>query len=108
MGISPTNVAGLDVKGQINGQDSDGSGRVLTGPSGTENIDGLSLRVNIGAENLDSEGPDLGSVSLIFGVGRLLSDELKAMTDTYDGTIKTREDAITDTLDSLDKRIAEF
>ena len=108
LGISPTNVAGLDVKGQINGQDSDGSGRVLTGPSGTENIDGLSLRVNIGAEDLDSDGPDLGSVSLIFGVGRLLSDELKAMTDTYDGTIKTREDAITDTLDSLDKRIAEF
>jgi len=30
------------------------------------------------------------------------------MTDVYDGTIKTREDAITDTLDSLDKRIVEF
>lgn len=108
LGISAVSVVGLDVEGQINGHDSDGSGRVLAGPTGTENIDGLSLRVNIGAEDLNAEGPEQGNVSLIFGVGRLLSDELKAMTDVYDGTIKTREDAITDTLDSLDKRIAEF
>ncbi|MEE3235471.1 MAG: flagellar filament capping protein FliD [Candidatus Latescibacterota bacterium] len=107
-GISAANFEGLDVQGQINGHDSDGSGRILTGPTGTENIDGLSLRVNIDAEDLTTEGPDQGNISLIFGVGRLLSDELKAMTDVYDGTIKTREDAITDTLDSLDKRIEEF
>lgn len=108
LGISQANVAGLDVEGQINGHDSDGSGRVLSGPAGTENIDGLSVRVNVSAEELTAEGSDQGRVSLIFGVGRLLSDELKAMTDVYDGTIKTREDAITDTLESLDKRIAEF
>jgi flagellar hook-associated protein 2 len=108
LGISQTDVTGLDVEGQINGHDSNGSGRVLSGPSGTENIDGLSIRVNVGAEELSTKGSDQGRVSLIFGVGRLLSDELKAITDVYDGTIKTREDAITDTLDSLDKRIAEF
>ena len=88
--------------------EADGFGRILTGKIGADNVDGLSLRVNLNDDDLVDQGEDQGSVNLIFGVGRLLADELRAITDSFDGTIKNRERAIDDTIDDLDSRIADM
>ena len=108
MGLSAESVEGQDVQGMIDGQEADGFGRILTGKIGADNVDGLSLRVNLSDDDLVDQGEDQGSVNLIFGVGRLLADELRAITDSFDGTIKNRERAIDDTIDDLDSRIADM
>ncbi len=108
LGLSAGTVEGKDVQGEIDGQEADGFGRVLTGKIGAENVDGLSLRVNLDEDELAGAGADQGSVNLIFGVGRLLADELKSITDSFDGTIRNREKAIDDTIDDLDSRIADM
>ena len=108
LGLSAESVEGQDVQGTIDGQEADGFGRILTGKIGADNVDGLSLRVNLSDDNLVDQGEDQGSVNLIFGVGRLLADELRAITDSFDGTIKNRERAIDDTIDDLDSRIADM
>ena len=108
LGLSAESVEGQDVQGTIDGQEADGFGRILTGKIGADNVDGLSLRVNLTGDELAEQGEDQGSVNLIFGVGRLLTDELRAITDSFDGTIKNRERAIDDTIDDLDSRIADM
>ncbi len=108
LGLSAETVEGQDVQGTIDGQEADGFGRILTGKIGADNVDGLSLRVNLTGDELAEQGEDQGSVNLIFGVGRLLTDELRAITDSFDGTIKNRERAIDDTIDDLDSRIADM
>jgi flagellar hook-associated protein 2 len=40
-------------------------------------------------------------VSLVYGIARQLSDTLDFITDTFDGTLKNRGDAITDTIQDL-------
>ena len=50
------------------GQEADGFGRILTGKIGADNVDGLSLRVNLSDDDLVDQGEDQGSVNLIFGV----------------------------------------
>jgi len=108
LGLSAESVEGQDVQGTIDGQEADGFGRILTGKIGADNVDGLSLRVNLSDDDLVDQVEDQGSVNLIFGVGRLLADELRAITDSFDGTIKNRERAIDDTIDDLDSRIADM
>ncbi len=108
LGLGAESVEGRDVQGLIDGQEADGFGRILTGKIGADNVDGLSLRVNLSDDELSQQGEEQGSVNLIFGVGRLLTDELRAITDSFDGTIKNRERAIDDTIDDLDSRIADM
>ena len=106
LGLSADEVTGTDVAGTINGESAEGFGRILTGTSENENTDGLALRVSLDEEELSSEGNDRGNVSVIYGVGRLLTDTLGFITDNIDGTLKNRERAIDDTIDNLDDQIA--
>ncbi len=108
LGIVAGDFAGQDVQGTIDGQEADGFGRILTGKIGTERVEGLALRSNLSADELAAEGEDQGSVNLVFGIGRLLTDELKAITDSFNGTLKNREQAIDDTIDDLSDRVTDM
>ena len=108
LGLSAGEFVGSDVQGTIDGQEADGFGRILTGKIGADNVEGLSLRVDMDEQELEAGGAEQGNVDLVFGIGRLLTDELKNITDVFDGTLKNREKAIDDTIDDLDNRIADM
>ena len=105
LGLADAEFTGTDVAGTINGETAEGLGRILSGADGNENTEGLALRVTATADDLQTSGEDRGSTELIHGVGRLLNDRLGFITDTIDGTLKNRERAIDDTIESLDSQI---
>ena len=108
LGLVAGAFAGQDVAGTINGQDADGFGRILTGALDSENVAGLSLRVNQSADEISAEGEDAGRVDLVFGVARRLSDSLSSITDQFEGTLTNREKAINDTIEDLDDRVVDM
>jgi flagellar hook-associated protein 2 len=57
-------------------------------------------------DEIDADGSDRGTVNLVYGVGRSLVDTLSFITDDIDGTLRTREDAIDDTIENLDDQVA--
>ena len=105
LGIDSATYSGLDVQGTINGETADGFGRILTGARENGSTDGLALRVTATADEVASTSK-FGSINLVYGVGRILDDTLSFITDTFDGTLKTREDAIDDTIDNMQDQIA--
>ena len=62
--------------------------------------------MTLSPQELSATGSDRGSIHLIYGVGRRLTDMLDFITDRYDGTLLNRENAIDDTLDNMDDQIA--
>ena len=108
LGLTSGTFDGQDVAGTINGEAADGFGRILTGAIDAENVSGLSLRINQAAADIDPAGESLGSVDLVFGVARRLSDSLNSITDQFEGTLTNREQAIDATIDDLDDRIADM
>lgn len=105
LGLATDEVRGVDVEGTINGETAVGFGRILTGSRDNATTDGLTLRLTMSQEDLDASGSERGSVDLVYGVGRSLLDTLSFITDDIDGTLKTREDAIDDTIDNLGSQI---
>ena len=105
LGLTTDEAIGQDVAGTINGETTTGFGRILTGTDENGETDDLALRVSATADDLISTGNDRGSVSVIYGVGRLMTDTLGFITDNIDGTLKNRERAINDTIESLDDQI---
>ena len=108
LGLASGVVEGGDVQGTINGEETDGFGRILSGKIGSEKIEGLSLRVGLSPESLALEGGERGNVNLIFGVARQLGDSLNSITDSFDGSLVKREQAINDTIDDLDRQIVDM
>ena len=53
-----------------------------------------------------ADSSQLGSIKLVFGVGRILDDALSFITDSFDGTLKIRGDAIDDTISNMEDQIA--
>ena len=107
LGLAAGDYLGVDVAGTINGEPAEGLGRILTGASGNETTDGLSVRVALEQHQLDQTGTDRGMVKLTYGVARQLHDTLQSITDHYDGTLKNRTDALDSTIRNLDNRIAD-
>ncbi len=105
LGIDTDEHIGVDVQGTINGETADGFGRILTGVRDNDKTDGLALRVTATAEEVTGTS-DFGTINLVYGVGRILDDTLSFITDSFDGTLKTREDAIDDTIDNMQDQIA--
>ena len=101
LGLVAGSFDGKNVEGTINGEAAVGFGRILTGAIDAENVAGLSLRVNLAESEVAAEGQDAGSVDLIFGVARRLSDSLGSITDQYEGTLTNRGKAIDDTIEDL-------
>jgi len=100
LGIADGDSDGTDVQGTINGEEADGFGRILSGKIDDETVEGLSLRISLTQEEVVSSS-ERGNVSLVYGIARQLSDTLDFITDTFDGTLKNRQEAITDTIQDL-------
>jgi flagellar hook-associated protein 2 len=87
---------GVDVAGTINGEAATGSGQVLTGNSGDNNVDGLVVKYTGTAENLD-----VGNVKLTLGAAELFDRVLYNITDPYDGYVGFKETSLQDNIDTL-------
>ena len=105
LGFDTETHSGVDVEGTINGEVSEGFGRILTGLRDNDKTDGLALRVTATVEDV-AAASQFGTINLVFGVGRILDDTLRFITDSFDGTLKIREDAIDDTIESMRDQIA--
>ena len=94
---------GVDVAGTINGEAATGSGQVLTGDSGNNNVDGLVVKYTGTDENLD-----VGNVKLTIGAAELFSRVLYNITDSYDGYVAFKENSLQDNIDRLQTRMDEM
>lgn len=95
-GAAPASTAGVDVAGTINGLPATGSGRRLTGLSGSD-VDGLVLEITGGATG------SRGTVSVGNGYGKSLND----LIDTFlssDGVLSSRTDGINRSIKDIGKR----
>ena len=108
LGLASGDFEGRDAQGTVNGEETDGFGRILTGKIGSKNIDGLSLRVSMTPEELAAGSSERGNVNLVYGVARRLRDTLTGITDDFDGTLKNRQDSIDDTIANMDERITDM
>ena len=94
---------GVDVAGTINGEAAIGSGQVLTGDDGENNVDGLVVKYTGTAENLD-----IGEVKLTLGAAELFDRVLYNITDSYDGYLSFKQDSLQDNIDSYETKIEEM
>jgi len=77
--------------------DASGNGEYLSGEAG--NAEGLVARYSGTATG------DVGSLTLTFGVAELFDRALYHITDSVDGYVANKEEALQDTVDNLDERI---
>lgn len=101
LGLSAGSYRGLDVTGTIGGQAATGSGRILSGDSGTS-ADGIVLRYS-GA----STGA-VGSLTFSRGISALMEFASKALLDTDAASIKGVLDGIDTQKERIEDRIEQF
>ena len=106
MGLTDDTYSGVDVVGTINGETATGSGRVLTGPSTSSNVVGLSVRVNLTPAQLALQGADQGTITVKQGVADQLRRTLSSITNSFDGLIANRTGAIEDTINAAQDQIS--
>jgi len=94
---------GVDVVGTINGEAATGSGQILTGNNGENNIDGLVIKYSGTDEDLD-----VGEVKLTLGAAELFNRALFYITDSYDGYVAFKQDSLQDSIDRFETRIEEM
>ena len=103
LGIDDSNVTiGNDVAGTIGGESATGDGQVLIGDTDNSNTDSLVILYTGTATG------DQGTIKLTLGVGELINRQLGFITDTLDGFVTLRQEAIEDRIDTLDDRIFEI
>jgi flagellar hook-associated protein 2 len=109
LGLSSYGTAeGVDVAGTINGETAEGSGRVLTGLSGNTISAGISIQVNLTADELASQGSNQGHIYLSRGLSYYLDRHLETLTDSVSGTVTRRQETIQDQIDTIDDQIDEM
>jgi flagellar hook-associated protein 2 len=94
---------GVDVAGTINGEAAAGSGQMLTGDDGENNVDGLVIKYTG-----SSEGLDIGEIKLTLGTAELFDRVLFGITDSYEGYVAFKQDSLQDSIDSFETRIEEM
>ncbi len=94
---------GEDVAGTIKGEAATGSGQILTGAEGENNVDGLVIKYTGTAEN-----QDMGSVTLTIGVAELFDRALYNITDSYDGYVIFKQDSLQERINDFDDQIEEM
>ncbi len=98
-GITDATYEGVDVVGTIKGEAATGVGQLLTGDSGSTNVEGLAIKVTSTTIGLK------GNVRLTIGVAEEMYNELTSFTDGIDGLITIRTDGLQDTIDNLQDTI---
>ncbi len=106
LGIEDGVHAGVDVAGSINGSTAAGNGRSLTSAAESSNTAGMVVNVSITPEELETEGSDQGTITLISGIADKLYAELSGMTSSVDGYLQVKLDSYEITLDNYDDRIS--
>jgi flagellar hook-associated protein 2 len=98
---SEQGLAGLDVKGTINGEEATGSGQTLSLKSSKNAANGLSLLV--------TTATPLESVNVKFtkGIGSAMRDLLVTLSST-NGALSTAQQGITDYINDLDDQISDM
>jgi flagellar hook-associated protein 2 len=94
---------GVDVAGTINGEAATGAGQTLTGSDGEANIDGLVIKYTG-----TTEGVDIGTIKLTFGVAELFDRVLFNMTDSIDGYITFKQESLQDSISGYETQIEEM
>ena len=94
---------GEDVAGTIKGEAAIGSGQVLTGADGENNVDGLVVKYTGTDENLD-----VGTITLTIGVAELFERVLYTITDSYEGYISFKQDSLQERIDSFETQIEDM
>ena len=90
---------GVDVAGTINGEAATGSGQLLTGNDGENNVDGLVIKYTGTAEGLD-----VGDIKLTLGTAELFDRVLFSITDSYEGYVAFKQDSLQDSIDGFETR----
>ena len=93
----------MDVVGTINGEAATGSGQLLTGDDGENNVDGLVIKYTGTAENLD-----VGEVKLTLGTAELFNRALFYITDSYDGYVAFKQDSLKESIERFELKIEEM
>jgi len=119
IGAAPTNSAhailgldtgtatdGQDVAGTINGEAATGIGQILTGDSSNATTAGLRLMVTLSAGDLGAGAEAV--VTVTEGIAALLDDELASLTNSVDGLLTQRSDAMQDEIDRLAEDIESY
>jgi flagellar hook-associated protein 2 len=87
-----TSVDGVNVEGTINGESATGTGQLLTGDNGNENTAGLQLMIKLESAEL-IEGSE-GKVLFNKGIADVIEGTITSYTDPYEGSLKSRKDAL--------------
>lgn len=96
---------GVDIAGTINGESATGAGKVLTGADGNDNTAGMIIRVDLTPGELQSQGEMQGTVKLTMGAAEQMDNLLSSLTDSYEGTVTNRQDALQSQHDGLQSRM---
>ena len=105
LGIEDNEYNGVDVAGTINSAEGTGSGQTLTISDGDESARDIVISVSITPEELEIEGPDQGTVTLLSGIADRMYSEVSSLTNIVDGFVKVRVDSLQLEIDSINSRI---
>jgi len=103
--IEDNEYTGVDVAGTINGVEGKGSGKALTVTDSDENARDIVISVSITPEELEIEGPDQGTVTLLSGIADRMYSEVSSLTNIVNGFVKVRIDSLQLEIDSIQSRI---
>ena len=99
---------GQDVAGTINGESATGTGKILTGLSGNATTDGLSIEVNLTADQLTLQGGSQGRVSFTRGIASDFSADIDRFTDSSTGIIASKTGGLERQIEVFDEHIARI
>jgi flagellar hook-associated protein 2 len=105
-GIGTTTLSdtGVDVIGQIDGVDAEGSGNVLKGAEGTD-AEGLSVQIFATTASISAKGGDFGTVSFVRGLAELFEESLDDLTDPFAGTLESVTSGIDRNIERMEETI---
>jgi len=105
LGITNGTYAGIDVAGSINGVEGIGSGRTLTASTTDANTRGIVVNVSLSPEDLDAEGKNQGTITLVSGIADRLYNEITSMVSTLEGFLQVKVDSLTLETKSIQSQI---
>lgn len=99
--------AGVDVAGSIDGEAATGVGQVLMGAEDTD-VEGLRIQVYATAESVAAKAGDFGEVYYSQGAGDRFIEGIKNITDPYEGLFKSINDSYDMSIRTMNDKITEM
>lgn len=95
---------GQDVTGAINGEEAEGTGRLLKGSDDSETVAGLRLMITLG-DNLLLPGAPEGKIKITKGVGSRLAVHLKNLLDPNSGNMQRITNSLRSQIQNIDDQL---